>query len=314
MKEVNFEPFNLEIRNSTTKNISISKAIGYLSKPFDKEGVAKKCEERGFNDPSSKYYKMTTNMIIESWENKAKVSRDYGKKLDDYIGAVLGSSGEELELYKLYNNVDTDARLFSHCHAFDEFYKRMTASGDTSIICREQPLFYKLNDTYSLQGRFDALAYNKRTKKLIVIDWKSNAEVETKIDRYTENMLGPANIFPAKSWWSYTIQTYFYKMCLEQPQYIEYLESVIGDKISGITTMIVNLPETPYDNSNACMGNGEVYTCFGPAFVYDKSKLDDIFTFCLKVDDLTNKKNISENKVSATQNNISQNNEQEDIF
>jgi hypothetical protein len=287
MKEVNFDLLNNEIRNSTKKNISISKALGYLSKPFDKEGVAKKCEERG-HDPASKYYKMTADMIIESWENKAKISRDYGKKLDDYIGVVLESSSEELELYKLYNNIDTDKRLRSHCRAFDEFYKRMTKSGDTYIVCREQPLFYKLDENYSLQGRFDALAYNKRTKKLIVIDWKSNAEVETKIDRFTENMLGAASDLPNKSWWTYTIQTFFYRMCLEQPQYLAYLENIIGDKITGISTMIVNLPETPYDSDKACMGNGEVYTCFGPAFTYDVTKLNNIFTFCMKVDDIKN--------------------------
>lgn len=292
MKEVSFDLLNNEIRNSTKKNISISKALGYLSKPFDKEGVAKKCEERGFNDPASKYYKMTADMIIESWENKAKISRDYGKKLDDYIGVVLGSSPqEELELYKLYNSADADKRLYSHCHAFDKFYERMTKSGDTYIVCREQPLFYKLDENYSLQGRFDALAYNKRTKKLIVIDWKSNAEVETKIDRFTENMLGPASDLPNKSWWTYTIQTFFYRMCLEQPQYLAYLENIIGDKITGISTMIVNLPEIPYDNDKACMGNGEVYTCFGPAFNYDIAKLNNIFNFCMKVDDIKNSHN-----------------------
>jgi hypothetical protein len=290
MKEVNFDKLNREIKDSTIKNISITKALGYLTKPFDKQGVAQKCYERGYDNPNNKYYRMTVDEIIESWNSKAKTSMEYGKKLDSYIGAVLSSSDEELELYKLYNNVDTDERLKAHCHAFDEFYKRMTKSGDTYIVCREQPLFYKLDDNYSLQGRFDALAYNKRTKKLIVIDWKSNAEVETNIDRFTENLLGPANDLPAKSWWTYTMQTFFYRMCLEQPQYLEYMKSVVGDDITGISTLVVNLPEHSYDNPKACMGNGDVYSCFGPAFDYNIDKMNSIFDFCIKVDNITSKK------------------------
>lgn len=310
MKEVNFDQLNLEIKKSTIKNISITKALGYLTKPFDKKGVAQKCFERGYDNPNNKYYRMTVEDIMEAWNAKAKVSMEYGKKLDSYIGAFLSGSDENVELYNLCNDVDNDDRLKAHCHAFDEFYKRMTKSGDTYIVCREQPLFYKLNDNCSLQGRFDALAYNKRTKRLIVIDWKSNAEVETTIDKYTENLLGPANDIPAKSWWTYTMQTFFYRMCLEQPEYLEYMKKVVGDDIVGINTLVVNLPEHPYDNPKACMGKGEAYTVFGPAFEYDKDKMNKIFEFSIKIDDITSKKKEESKKVAK----IEENNVEEDLF
>lgn len=311
MKEVNFSKLNQEIKDSTIKNISITKALGYLTKPFDKQGVVQKCYERGYDNPNNKYYHMTVEEIIESWNSKAKISMEYGKKLDSYIGAFLEQSQEDLDLYKLYNNVDNDDKLKAHCHAFDEFYKRMTKSGDTYIVCREQPLFYKLNDDYSLQGRFDALAYNKRTKKLIVMDWKSNAEVETTVDKFTENLLGPANDLPSKSWWTYTMQTFFYRMCLEQPQYLEYMKTIVGNDITGINTLVVNLPDHPYDNPKACMGNGEPYTVFGPAFEYNKDKMNSIFDFCIKVDNITSKKKKEDIKKI---NEVEESNIEEDLF
>ena len=60
--------------------MSVSKLIEYMHKEFDKEGVAKKCFEKGFNDPESKYYQMDVNAILESWEAKATESKKYGSK------------------------------------------------------------------------------------------------------------------------------------------------------------------------------------------------------------------------------------------
>ena len=52
-------------------HISVSAAQGFWDEPFDKEGTAKRIMAEQFNNSRSKYFHMTTEMILEAWENKA---------------------------------------------------------------------------------------------------------------------------------------------------------------------------------------------------------------------------------------------------
>ena len=212
------------------------------------------------------------------WSAKGAESCRYGSLLDDYIGVNLTGTPDELELYKLDNDIDGDERLKGLTESFDNFYKLIMQSGDMEFIDREKTVYYKLDENHYIKGRFDALWRNKRTGKWVIIDWKSSGEVDKKKSPWTENLLGPANIYPALNWYTYTIQLYFYKKTLVDSGYLPE-----GTTYDDVEVMIVQLP------GHICEG-GQNYQIHRPAFPFDCDFLDKVFNFAVKKNDILNKK------------------------
>ncbi len=255
---------------------SISAIISSLEQPFDKDGVAQKTFNKHYENPDSIYYHKSVGEIKEMWENKAAVSRDYGKKLDDYIGARLEGNEDDMLLYKLDYDVADDERLQGLCKSFDDFLEYFTTNYNVTFIAREQPMYLKVGDSY-VSMRLDALFYNNDTKKYIVIDWKSNNDgIVTKPTIWTENLLGAANSFKNINHNTYTFQVYGYKMALLH----HYLPE--GTDASDIETYIVNLPGHDIDN-------GKFFKVHSAAFNYDEELLNGIYTFGIKKNQLLEK-------------------------
>ena len=124
--------------NYDLPRLSISQVLGLLQEEFDSEGIAKKTHDKNFNNPESKYYKMSVEEIMESWKAKGAESCHYGSLLDDYIGLNLTGTEPEVKLWKLNNNYDYDERLHGVCDSFDAFYNLVMKSGDTEFVTREK--------------------------------------------------------------------------------------------------------------------------------------------------------------------------------
>lgn len=267
INEVNEKISNLE----GLKYISISEAIGLLQEPFDSDAVAKKTYEKNFNNPSSKYFGMTIEDIKESWSAKGAESCHYGGLLDDYIGMILNEEKKPLELWKLDNNYDYDDRLISLTKSFDEFYDFTKKSGDTIFICRELTLWLKIPNTdYYIKGRFDALFYNKKLKKFIIVDWKSSGTIDKTKSPWTKNLYGPMMKYPALNWYTYTTQTFFYKTALIDTDYLP--DEFTPDTVD---VLIVQLPGHKCDNDR-------MFEVHKPAFEYDSSLMYKMFDFVVK--------------------------------
>lgn len=275
--------------------VSISAILGMLEKPFDQLGVAEKTYNKHHNNPNSEYYQMTVNQIIEAWEAKGATSRHYGSMLDDYIGSNLTGTDAEIKLFKLNNDYDHDERLRCLCESFDNFYKILSKSGDTVFVDRERTVYHKVSISnpddvtqkldYYVKGRFDALFYNKRTNKWIVIDWKSSGSIDKVQSKWTEKLLGPMSKYPALNYYTYTTQLYFYKKTLVDEGYLPE-----GTKYDDVIVMIVNLP-------------GKIITEFGtnfgtyqPAYQFDSNLMNRLFEFGAAKDYLN--KNIEKQKLN----------------
>ena len=301
--------------DKTIPTISISAVLGLLDIPFDRDGVAQKTYDKNFNNPNSQYYQKTVEEIIDMWESKGATSRRYGSMLDDYIGLnlkpTISSDGinRELMLWKMNNDYVNDERLHNLCDSFDNFYTLLSKSGDTVFIDRERTLYYKIKVTnpltnelvdYYVKGRFDALFYNKRTNKWIVIDWKSSGTIDKVPDKWTNKFLGPMNKYPALNYYSYTNQLHFYKKALIESKYLPE-----GTTEDDVIIMIVNLP------GKICEGSGTNFETHTAAMKYDSELMDKIFTFAIQKDLITpkdNPKTINENKEKPIENNTEQNN------
>lgn len=278
-------------------SLSISQILAMLVEPFDGDKIAQRTYDRHFEDETSKYYHKTKEEIIQMWSDKGAESMHYGSLLDDYIGVKLVKTKEDVELYKLDNNYDYDSRLKGLCDSFDHFYSVLSKSGDTIFIDREQEVWYpiKVKDiyhkdkeiNYNIRGRFDALFYNQQTKKWIVIDWKSSGTINTIGNRWTQNLLGPMNMYPALNYYTYTTQLYFYKIALVDGGYLPK-----GTTYDDVIVMIVNLPGHEMQEYN-----GRDWASFRPAYTFDPELMHRLFVFAV------NKDNIMR-EVASKQNNL----------
>jgi hypothetical protein len=265
--------FSKNIKGTT--NISISKVLTYLANPKDQEKMLENTYNKHYNNPESEYYHLSKEEIKQIWENKGAASRQYGSLLDDYIGVVLTGNNADKELYKLDNDLDNDERLKGLVSSFDNFYNILSRSGDMEFITREKAIYLDLGEGNVINGRFDALFYNKRTGKYVIIDWKSSKSID--VNNQWQKLLGPLKTFDDCNYNTYTIQGYFYKTALLNG----YLPE--GTSEDDVEFLIVQLPGFVIDGNN----NFKIYK---PAFKYDKDLMMKIFNFAISKHNLLNPK------------------------
>ena len=266
---------NLDIDRSIP-TISISAVLDSMEKEFDRDRVVELTYNKHFNNPDSQYYHKTKEQILEMWEAKGADSRHYGSMLDDYIGVNLTGTQNDIKLFKMDNAYDYDERLHGLCDSFDNFYALMMKSGDVEFVDRERDIYVKVKLTspidgspieYYVKGRFDALFYNKRTNKWILIDWKSSGSIDKVPSRWTEKFLGPMFKWPALNYYRYTNQLHFYKRGLLE----NYLPK--DTNADDVVVMIVNLPGKMIEES------GKNYMTHLAGLPYDPILLNEIFKF-----------------------------------
>lgn len=279
MKEVEFDKLikvfeNLSINDvmpNGCESVSVSNVNNLIKEAFDGEGVAENLVNKYFNDEGSKWYGLSKEDILNQWSEKANTSIKYGKLLDEYADLRLNNS--DTALFELDNDVDDDERLKCHMNAFDDFINEHII-GRCEYIGREIPVCLKIDEKSFINGRLDALFYDKRRNKIVICDWKSNEEIETDATKFTKDLLGSAKSLKELSWNLYTIQLQFYKFALLQNWFTDLTPN-------DIEVYIVNCPHIPYVNKHS-LSNGSRYSIFPEAFPYDEAFLTKIFTYALK--------------------------------
>lgn len=250
--------------------ITVSEIKALVTDKFDSDKVAGELEEKNFNNPDSKYYNMTKEQILTSWNNKAKESMNYGKLLDEAAKHILEKRDEdEYEMFLLDNCFDDDVKFASEVNAMNWFISSCSANG-IEYIAREIPIKYDIPNTdWSVKGRIDCLLYNKKTNKYIIIDWKTDDTIDTVPNRWTKQCLGAASQLLQLNGHTYTLQIYAYKMAL--------LHSVLkGVDSNNIQCFIVNCPKYKVDDEQ------HLYRCYPAQFDYNEAQLEKIFAFCAK--------------------------------
>ena len=228
---------------------SVSKIVEVMHEPFDKEGVANKTFSKHFNDPNSKYYHMSVQEIIASWNAKAELGRNNGKVLDTYVGMILENheSKEILEKYKASLN----EIAANKCNVFDKFYNENIVN-KLEFLTREQMLH---DETKGVVGRFDAmfLKNDVRTpgvQNLLLIDWKNTEKIETS-NSYSR-LKGPLYKYDDCELNRYTIQLYIYVYILRKVYRLTDVRIIPLLVQIGTAAYVIYAPQIPYSDELVC--------------------------------------------------------------
>lgn len=281
IEKINKERFS-NIQNYNI--ISVSKLFDFISEPFDKEASAKSCELKGKNDPKYKYAGMTAEEIIAQWDATASESIMYGSLLDEYTEQILSKTPDELELWKLNNNYDTDLRLKNNCIGFDQFYadicalgfeyagREITVYGECGASSQQgdMPFDIEISDDSQkniVVGRIDCLFYNKNKNSYLIVDWKTTDNIKTSAFR-SKRLKGPAMKYEDCDISKYIIQVQTYKNDL-----IKTYKLATADKIK---VLICNLRKEPETTT------GKNYKLYVENVPFDSATLDEIVNFSIK--------------------------------
>lgn len=260
----------------TENYVTVSDVKTLVCDKFDSDKVAGELEEKNFNNPDSKYYQMTKEQILESWDSKAKTSMNYGRLLDSAAEQLLEvRDEEEWEMFLLDNNYDCDEKFSAPVDAMLSFLKDCAKKG-IEYVGREIPIVYNVEGAGCVKGRIDCLLYNKEKDNFIIIDWKTDDSIDTIPNRWTKPCLGPASGILQLNSQTYTLQVYSYKAAL--------LQTVLkGTDPNKIQCFICNCPK--YKALGAAK-----YTLYPAQFDYNEEQLNKIYSFCIKKKSIINKK------------------------
>lgn len=225
---------------------SVSKIVEAMHAPYDKEGVANKTFSKYFNDPNSKYYHMSVQEIIDSWNAKAELGRNNGKILDTYIGMIL-ENHESKDILEKYKSSLSEIVATNKCNIFDKFYKE-NVENKLEYVTREQILH---DETTGVVGRFDALflkndAKLPGVKNLLLIDWKNTEKIET--SNLYNKLKGPLYKYDDCELNRYTIQLYIYVYILRKVYHLTDIRIIPLLVQIGSVEYAVYAPQIPYSD------------------------------------------------------------------
>lgn len=225
---------------------SVSKIVEAMHAPFDKEGVANKTFSKYFNDPNSKYYHMSVQEIIDSWNAKAELGRNNGKILDTYIGMIL-ENHESKDILEKYKSSLSEIVATNKCNIFDKFYKE-NVENKLEYVTREQILH---DETNGVVGRFDALFLKNDAKlpgvqNLLLIDWKNTEKIET--SNLHNKLKGPLYKYDDCELNRYTIQLYIYVYILRKVYHLTDIRIIPLLVQIGSVEYAIYAPQIPYSD------------------------------------------------------------------
>lgn len=241
--------------------ISVSKCIGFMKHEFNAEVTAKNMIPKHFNNPSSKYYQMTAEQIIEMWNEKAESAKEKGRQFDALMNQLIEvRDNNELQLWKYDVSWDENDFLKRAYEGFKKLLEILQA--EYMVIGTELPLYARSckNPNHITCGRCDCLLWNWKTKRYLIIDWKTSEQIKQSAFK---NMKGPGNKYPDADYFHYMTQLSFYKKSIVETYKLASAKNV------DILICQMGIPENPG------------FKTFGPTgkFMYDSAYLDNAIDY-----------------------------------
>lgn len=201
---------------------SVSVVTHYFKPEFDTETKAQETFERNFNNPDSKYYKMTPDEIKASWKKTSADACAHGTERHEFAEScfyfMLGQYDKILPEFKDRIITDDDGYGFVAQQPKEEAVVKVYEDfPDFMIPILAETKVYNIQKDYAYSGTFDILFYLENPNGpsgLYVLDWKTNKDIYKHFG--DSKLLPPFDDCDDTSFEIYKLQLSAYQMALEE--------------------------------------------------------------------------------------------------
>lgn len=162
----------------------VSNVAHMFQEHIDTQKLATETYERNFNKPASKYYQMTVEEIVESWNKISRDSCSHGTERHEFgESAFYYMIGEYDKILPAFKDRLTEDGGFMALHPKEEAVVKFYEEIPQCIVpILAETRVYVEYDRAGYAGTFDILFYydaelvNKpaRSSGLVIMDWKTN--------------------------------------------------------------------------------------------------------------------------------------------
>lgn len=135
------------VRSDIMTNLSVTSLVRSYCKPFEKEKVAQRKAEKEGTTPEE---------ILSLWDEKAQKSRELGDRVHSYIQHKIQKRRCFETKIEEFNTIES---------LWEEVIEPLFEVTGTEVKVPE--------NKYSIDGRADAIVFDKETSQKCVIDWKT---------------------------------------------------------------------------------------------------------------------------------------------
>ncbi len=223
--------------------LSVSVVTHLFKEHFDSEAKAVETSKRNWNNPNSKYYRMTPEEILSQWREKSENACSHGTEVHEFGEScfyyMTGQYDKILPEFK--SRLTSDGGFESKSPKEDAIVKFYQDIPQCYIPILAETKVYDIDLGYA--GTFDILFYydavlngkNAEQSGLIIMDWKTNEDLFKNF--MDKRLLTPFEDLQDMPLSLYRLQLSLYQICLEN----------IGFRV--ITRKILWLkPDSKYDN------------------------------------------------------------------
>lgn len=221
---------------------SVSVVTHIFKKHFDSIAESKKTSERNWDNPKSKYYRMTPEEILTQWRKKSEDACSKGTERHEFGEScfyyMTGQYDKILPVFK--DRLTKDGGFESKFPEEDAIVKFYQDIPKCIVPILAETKVYDANLGYA--GTFDILFYydaeidgrDEDKSGLMVLDWKTNEDLYKNFSE--EKLLSPFEELLDMPLSLYKLQLSLYQICLEN----------IGCKVVGRRILWLK-PEGNYD-------------------------------------------------------------------
>lgn len=220
--------------------LSVSVVTHLFKEHFDSETKAVETSERNWDNPNSKYYRMTPEEILSQWKEKSENACAHGTEVHEF--------GESC-FYYMTGQYDKILPAFKNRLTNDGGFESKSPKEDAVVkYYQDLPLCYipilaetKVYDTnLGYAGTFDILFYydatldgkSDKNSGLIIMDWKTNEDLYKNFKE--QKLLTPFDELPDMPLSLYKLQLSLYQICLENIGFLVKDRRVLWLKPEGI--------------------------------------------------------------------------------
>lgn len=213
------------INNKPAKE-SVSGLLKAFEKPFESQKIAGYVAERD---------QKSVEQVLSEWEFAKNYSCHKGSEFHLFVENYFNRKQTTINIDSLKNFYNKNKKFFKEETSIDDYYKELAHliknflnfydwwKKDHILIKSE---FVVGDEESGICGTIDNLSYNKKTKELVIFDYKTNKEIKKKNPR-DETFLKPINYLSHCEYIKYSLQLNLYQYIIEKNSQFKVPKSYI---------------------------------------------------------------------------------------